>query len=41
MSDDVLAGLRNTAVTRLFIDPAVDPETGDIHGKILRLAPLS
>jgi hypothetical protein len=41
MSDDVLAGLRNTAVTRLFIDPAVDPDTGDVHGKILRLAPLS
>ncbi|HMG24874.1 MAG TPA: hypothetical protein VK607_26240 [Kofleriaceae bacterium] len=41
MSDEVLAGLRNTAVTRLFIDPAVDPETGDVHGKILRLAPLS
>ena len=41
MSDDVLAGLRNTAVTRLFIDPAVDAETGDVHGKILRLAPLT
>src|SRR5438128_7068629 len=35
MSDDVLAGLRNTAVTRLFIDPAIDAASGDVHGKIL------
>ena len=41
ISDDVLAGLRSTAVTRLFIDPAIDPDTGDVHGKILRLAPLA
>ena len=41
ISDDVLAGLRNTAVTRLFIDPAIDPDTGDVHGQILRLAPLT
>lgn len=41
LSDEILAGLRNTAVTRLFIDPAIDPDTGDVHGKILRLAPLT
>lgn len=41
ISDDVLAGLRNTAVTRLFIDPAIDEASGDVHGKILRLAPLT
>jgi hypothetical protein len=41
ISDDVLAGLRNTAVTRLFIDPAIDPDTGEVHGQILRLAPLT
>jgi hypothetical protein len=41
ISDEMLAGLRNSAVTRLFIDPAVDPESGDVHGKILRLAPLT
>lgn len=41
ISDEVLAGLRDTAVTRLFIDPAVDPDTGDVHGQILRLAPLT
>jgi hypothetical protein len=41
LNDDMLAGLRNTAVTRLFIDPSVDPESGDVHGKILRLSPLT
>jgi hypothetical protein len=41
MSDDVLAGLRATAVTRLVIDPAIDPDSGDVHGQILRLAPLT
>ncbi len=41
LSDEMLDGLRNTAVTRLFIDPAIDPASGDVHGKILRLAPLT
>ena len=41
MTDEVLSGLRNSAVTRLFIDPAIDPANGDVHGKILRLAPLT
>jgi hypothetical protein len=41
INDDMLSGLRNTAVTRLFIDPSVDPDTGDVHGKILRLSPLT
>ena len=41
LSDDVLAGLRDNAVTRLFLDPAVDPASGDVHGQILRLAPLT
>lgn len=41
VSDEVLAGLRDSAVTRLFIDPAIDPDSGDVHGKILRLAPLT
>jgi hypothetical protein len=40
ISDDMLAGLRNSAVTRLFIDPQLDADTGDVHGKILRLAPV-
>jgi len=41
VSDEVLGGMRDSAVTRLFIDPAVDPDSGDVHGKILRLAPLT
>jgi hypothetical protein len=41
MSDEVLAGLRDSAVTRIFIDPTFDTATGDVHGKILRLAPLT
>jgi hypothetical protein len=41
MSDEVLAGLRDSAVTRIFIDPAIDDASGDVHGKILRLAPLT
>ncbi len=41
LSDEMLSGLRDSAVTRLFIDPAVDAETGDVHGKILRLSPLT
>ncbi len=41
MSDDMLSGLRNSAVTRLFIDPQIDAETGDVHGKILRLSPVT
>ena len=41
MSGEMLDGLRNSAVTRLFIDPAIDPANGDVHGKILRLAPVT
>jgi hypothetical protein len=40
ISDEMLEGLRNTAVTRLFIDPQIDPTSGDVHGKILRLTPV-
>ncbi len=40
LSDDVLSGLRDSAVTRLFIDPQIDDASGDVHGKILRLSPL-
>ena len=41
ISDDMLAGLRDSAVTRIFVDPAIDPASGDVYGKILRLAPLT
>jgi hypothetical protein len=39
LTDAMLAGLRETAVTRLFIDPSIDADSGDVHGQILRLAP--
>jgi hypothetical protein len=38
LRDETLAGLRQLEVTRLFIDPAIDPDTGDVFGTILRLA---
>lgn len=41
ISDAMLDGLRASAVTRLFVDPAIDQASGDVFGKILRLAPLS
>ena len=39
--DEMLAGLRDNAVTRLFVDPSIDAATGDVFGTILRLAPLT
>lgn len=41
ISNELLGGLRETAVTRLFIDPQIDADSGDVFGKILRLAPLT
>jgi hypothetical protein len=40
-SDEMLSGLSHSDVTRLFIDPSIDAVTGDVHGKILRLAPTN
>jgi hypothetical protein len=41
ISDEMLEGLRATAVTRLFVDPEIDPDSGDVFGKILRLSLLT
>jgi hypothetical protein len=41
VSEEMLGGLRDSAVTRVFVDPAIDPDSGDVHGKILRLAPMA
>ena len=41
ISDEMLDGLRASAVTRLFVDPAIDEASGDVYGKILRLAPIT
>jgi hypothetical protein len=35
---ETLTGLRDMEVTRLFVDPSIDPSTGDVFGTILRLA---
>ena len=41
MSNAILDGLRGSAVTRLFVDPAIDADSGDVYGTILRLAPMA
>jgi len=37
LSPEGLDGVRRLGVTRLFIDPSVDEQSGDVVGKILRL----
>lgn len=37
VSDAGLAGLRQLALTRLFLDPQIEADTGDVVGTILRL----
>jgi len=36
-SGDFVQAFRTMSVTRLFIDPSIDPDTGDVFGTILRL----
>lgn len=38
-TEEVLTMLQGQDVTRIFVDPEIDPATGDVHGAILRLAP--
>jgi len=40
VSEQTVAALRRLEVTRVFVDPEIDPETGDVFGKILRIATL-
>lgn len=40
VTPEFLAGLRGKDVTRIFLDPSIDPATGDVHGRILRLETL-
>lgn len=35
---DLMAAFRAMAVSRVFIDPSIDADTGDVFGTILRLA---
>ena len=37
LATEALHALRAMAVTRVFIDPQIDPASGDVFGKILRV----
>lgn len=37
VSSDGIDAMRRLGVHRLFIDPSIDPKTGDVFGRILRL----
>lgn len=37
IADEAIAALRDMNITRIFIDPSIDPQTGDVFGQILRL----
>lgn len=39
LADEVMGMLQAMDVTRIFVDPTIDPASGDVHGPILRLAP--
>jgi hypothetical protein len=39
VSTEGIAAMRDLDVTRIFVDPKLDPETGDVFGTILRIAP--
>jgi hypothetical protein len=36
---DGIEAMRRLDVTRIFVDPRIDPDTGDVYGQILRIAP--
>lgn len=38
VSEEGLAAMSRLELTRLFVDPRIDPETGDVYGTILRIA---
>lgn len=37
VSEAGLAGMRTLLVTRIFLDPQIDPATGEVFGTILRI----
>jgi hypothetical protein len=39
VSDSAIEALRQLQVTRIFVDPQIDPQTSDVFGTILRLTP--
>lgn len=40
ISQEAVDAMRRIGVTRLFIDPRIDPQSGDVFGKILRIEPM-
>ena len=38
VSKEGIEAMRRMSVTRIFVDPLIDEESGDVHGKILRIA---
>ena len=41
VSAEGIAAMRDLDVTRIFVDPRIDPDTGDVFGTILRIAPTA
>ena len=41
VSSDAVEAMRQQEITRIFIDPRVDPESGDVYGTILRFPSLN
>jgi hypothetical protein len=41
VADTTLTTLRELQITRVFIDPSIDPASGDVFGTILRLGDLN
>jgi hypothetical protein len=41
LSEQLLSALRGMQVTRIFLDPAIDPTSGDVFGTILRIEELN
>lgn len=41
LTENMIGVLRDLELTRLFLDPSIDAASGDVFGKILRLAPLN
>lgn len=41
ITEAALDALRDLHITRIFVDPAIDPESGDVYGQILRLAEVN
>ncbi len=40
VSSEGVDAMRRLGVHRIFIDPQIDPQTGDVFGRILRIEPL-